>query len=136
MECLVGDSSCKIPVGGWIASIFDFLKTYFDWFFDALKFGLTAAMQGLINGALSLPPLLIVAGFVLLAWLLHRSWKLCLGVGIGFWFILNQGSGKKRSRRWHWLSGPPPCRWPSACRSASPVRGGRISTRCCARCST
>ncbi len=56
MECLSGSADCKIPIGRWIAVIFDFLKTYFDWLFDAIKFGLTAALDGLIGAMLASRP--------------------------------------------------------------------------------
>jgi glycine betaine/proline transport system permease protein len=95
MECLAGSPDCKIPIGRAIASVFDFLKTYFDWLFDAIKFGLTAALQGLIDSTLLVPPLLIIAGFAAFAYLLQRSWKLSVGVAIGFLFILNQGFWKE-----------------------------------------
>ncbi|HOZ33910.1 MAG TPA: choline ABC transporter permease subunit, partial [Tabrizicola sp.] len=36
-------------------------------------------------------PLILVALFVGLTWYLQRSWKVCLGVLLGFLFILNQG---------------------------------------------
>jgi glycine betaine/proline transport system permease protein len=36
-------------------------------------------------------PLLVVAAFVAMTWVLQRSWKTCLLVALGFLFILNQG---------------------------------------------
>nr|MCU0817106.1 choline ABC transporter permease subunit [Cypionkella sp.] len=36
-------------------------------------------------------PLVLIAAFVALTWFLQRNWKLCLGVTLGFLFILNQG---------------------------------------------
>jgi glycine betaine/proline transport system permease protein len=95
MECFIGDPSCKIPVGQWIARVFDFLKTNFDWLFDGIKFGVTAALEGLVGTALAVPPLLIVLGFMTVAWLLHRSWQLCIGVALGLLFIINQGFWKE-----------------------------------------
>jgi glycine betaine/proline transport system permease protein len=95
VECLSGSADCKIPVGRWIAVIFDFLKTYFDWLFDAIKFGLTASLEGLIGGLLALPPLVVILGFAALAYALQRSWKLAAGVAIGFLYILNQGFWKE-----------------------------------------
>ena len=40
---------------------------------------------------LATSPLVVVALFVALTWYLQRSWKVCLGVLLGFLFILNQG---------------------------------------------
>ena len=39
-------------------------------------------------------PLVVIAFFVGLTWVLQRNWKVCLGVFIGFLFILNQGYWK------------------------------------------
>jgi glycine betaine/proline transport system permease protein len=59
--------------------------------FDAIS----AVMEALIDAILwclqSPHPLIIVALFMALAWYLQRSWKVCLGVLVGFLFIINQG---------------------------------------------
>jgi glycine betaine/proline transport system permease protein len=95
MTCFDGDPSCKIPIGRWIAVIFDFLKTYFDWLFDAIKWGVTTTLEGLVAEVLSLPSLNVILAIMLLAWVLHRSWKLCIGVAAGLFFIVNQGFWKE-----------------------------------------
>jgi glycine betaine/proline transport system permease protein len=81
----------KIPIGQWAASIFDWLQINGAWFFD----GLSDAMEALIDGILwvlqSPHPLIVVAAFVALTWVLQRSWKTCLLVALGFLFIMNQG---------------------------------------------
>jgi glycine betaine/proline transport system permease protein len=81
----------KIPVG-------KVAKTIFDWMKDNLKpaFRLISdVMDGMINGILWLletpHPLIIVAVFLGITWLVQRSWKTCLLVLFGFLFILNQG---------------------------------------------
>ncbi|WP_417733672.1 choline ABC transporter permease subunit, partial [Roseovarius sp.] len=55
---------------------------------------LSALMEGLIDGFLWLlqapHPLVIMAIFVGLTWLLQRNWKTCLFVFLGFLFIHNQ----------------------------------------------
>ncbi len=81
----------KLPVGAWAADVFDWvndnLQILLDW--------LSAAMGWLIDAilwVLQTPnPLVIVAVFVALTWVLQRSWKICLFVALGFLFILNQG---------------------------------------------
>ncbi len=81
----------KIPVGDAAEVIFDWLKTNGRWFFD----GMTTVMETLIDGVLWLlqspPPFVVIAAFVVLTWVLQRSWKICLLVLFGFLFILNQG---------------------------------------------
>ncbi|MEO1453579.1 MAG: choline ABC transporter permease subunit [Pseudomonadota bacterium] len=80
----------KIPVGRTAADIFDWLQINGAWFFD----GLSDAMEALIDAilwVLQTPhPLVIIAVFVGLTWVLQRSWKTCLLVALGFLFILNQ----------------------------------------------
>jgi glycine betaine/proline transport system permease protein len=80
----------KIPIGKWAASVFDWLQINGAWFFD----GLADTMEALIEGILWLlqtpHPLIIIALFAALTYLLQRSWKPVLLVVIGFLFILNQ----------------------------------------------
>ncbi|WP_435260062.1 choline ABC transporter permease subunit [Thioclava sp. FR2] len=81
----------KIPVGKAAKIIFDWMNTHLGGLFDALS----AVMEAMIDAilwCLDTPhPLVIIALFVAFTWGLHRSWKLCLGVVLGFLFILNQG---------------------------------------------
>ncbi|WP_095590374.1 choline ABC transporter permease subunit [Actibacterium ureilyticum] len=80
----------KIPVGKTAKAAFDWLQDNGAWFFD----GLADAMEALIDAilwVLQTPhPLVVVAAFVALTWVLQRSWKTCLFVVLGFLFILNQ----------------------------------------------
>ncbi|MDZ4088400.1 MAG: choline ABC transporter permease subunit [Tabrizicola sp.] len=81
----------KIPVGKVAKTIFDWMKDNLSPLFDAIS----AVMEAMIEGILWLlqapHPLVLVALFVALTWYLQRSWKVCLGVFLGFLFILNQG---------------------------------------------
>ncbi len=84
----------KIPVGKTAKTVFDWLKDNFSGVFDVLA----GLMQGLIDGILAVlqgpPPLVMVAIFVALTWVLQRGWKMPLLVAAGFLFILNQGYWK------------------------------------------
>ena len=84
----------KIPVGKTAKIVNDWMKDNLSGVFDAIS----AVMEWLIGGilwCLSAPhPLVIVVLFVALTWYLQRSWKVCLGVALGFLFILNQGYWK------------------------------------------
>jgi glycine betaine/proline transport system permease protein len=84
-------TATKIPVGKWAGDGVDWLTANAAWFFD----GLAAVVNGLISGilwALQTPhPLVIVAIFAGLAWILQRSWWTVGLVLLGFLFILNQG---------------------------------------------
>ncbi|MGV8853269.1 MAG: choline ABC transporter permease subunit [Devosia sp.] len=81
----------KIPIGQWAKAFFDWLRDNFSGAFDVMA----DAAEGLINGllwVLQTPhPLIIIAAFVGLTWVLQRNWKTCLLVFVGFLFILNQG---------------------------------------------
>ena len=80
----------KIPVGKWAAALFDWIEDNFQWLLD----GLSEAMEALIDAILWLllgpPPLVVIAAFTLLTWVLQRSRKTCVFVARGFLFILNQ----------------------------------------------
>ena len=87
--------SWKLPVGPWGKSFIDFIITYFQWYFDALKVALNFAVDNTTAGLLAIPPVLLallIAGF---AYWLQKSWKLALGVFVGLLFIINQGLWKE-----------------------------------------
>jgi glycine betaine/proline transport system permease protein len=85
----------KIPIGDWGEAFFDFLTDYFYWFFDGLSLGIETGLDGMIDGVLWLHPLLVVALIAGMAYLIHRSWKLALGIAVGLLFIINQGFWKE-----------------------------------------
>ncbi|EYD76484.1 L-proline glycine betaine ABC transport system permease protein ProW [Rubellimicrobium mesophilum DSM 19309] len=81
----------KIPVGRWAADLFDWIQTNGRGVVRPVK----AAVQAFVDAVewlLQLPhPLLLIAIFVAITWLLQRSWKTCLLVLLGLLYILNQG---------------------------------------------
>ncbi|WP_333713502.1 choline ABC transporter permease subunit [Yoonia sp.] len=81
----------KIPIGAWAKSIFDWMNANLGFFFDWLS----DVMEGLIDGILWIletpHPLIVIAAFAALTWVLQRTWKTPLFVVLGFLFILNQG---------------------------------------------
>jgi glycine betaine/proline transport system permease protein len=84
----------KIPVGRTARQVFDWLQVNAAPVFNAVAEALTALI-GAILWVLQTPhPLVVVAAFVALTWVLQRSWKTCLLVLLGFLFILNQGYWK------------------------------------------
>jgi glycine betaine/proline transport system permease protein len=87
--------SWKIPVGKWGKSLIDFIVTYFQWLFDALKVSLNFVVEGTTAGLLMLPPVVLALLIAAFAWWLQKSWKLALGVLVGLLFILNQGLWKE-----------------------------------------
>ena len=87
----------KIPIGKTAKAAFEWLKDVGEPFFD----GLSIVMETLIDAilwVLQTPhPLVTITGFVLLTWILQRSWKTCLFVALGFWAFSYTMS--KESRR-------------------------------------
>lgn len=81
----------KIPVGKVAKTINDWMNDNLGGFFDAISAVMEALIQGILWCLQSPHPLVIVGLFIALAWYLQRSWKVCLGVLVGFLFILNQG---------------------------------------------
>ena len=85
----------KIPVGDWSKVIFDWMKAHLSGFFDGVAYVLDNLINGIEWLLQSPPPLVMIAIFVALAWVLQRNWKICVGVALGFLFILNQGYWKE-----------------------------------------
>ena len=81
----------KIPVGKVAKSIFDWMKDNLSPLFDAISAVMDAMIAGILWLLQTPHPLVIIAIFIALTWYLQRSWKVCLGVLLGFLFILNQG---------------------------------------------
>lgn len=80
----------KIPVGKAAQDVFNWLQVNGAWFFDGLDAGLDGLIEAILWVLQSPHPLVVVAAFVGLTWALHRNWKPCLFVALGFLFILNQ----------------------------------------------
>lgn len=81
----------KIPVGKTAKKFVDWLTDNMGWFFD----GLAAIMQTMIDGLLAVlnapHPLIVIAVFCGLAYLLRRSITVVALTGAGLLFIVNQG---------------------------------------------
>jgi glycine betaine/proline transport system permease protein len=81
----------KIPVGKTAKAIFDWMKDNLGPLFDAISTVLEAMIAAILWILQAPPALAVIAVFIALTWYLQRSWKTCLGVFLGFLFILNQG---------------------------------------------
>ena len=88
-------ASYKIPIGAWGKAFFTFLTDNFNTFFRGFSNGLNFLLNGLVDGLLFLPPVVVVALVALLAWYLQRSRALAIGVALGLLFIINQGLWKQ-----------------------------------------
>ncbi|SFN65634.1 glycine betaine/proline transport system permease protein [Cohaesibacter marisflavi] len=83
--------SHKIPVGDWASAIFEWIRTHLEGALDTLSIILESAIDGILWMLHTPHPLIVIALFVLITWFLQSNWKICLFVGLGFLFILNQG---------------------------------------------
>ncbi len=84
-------SDNKLPVGAWIASGIELLKTHGAGFFDALSNGVRFVIDGMTTALVWLPKPLLILLVAVLAYALRRSWQLTLFVTLALLFILNQG---------------------------------------------
>ncbi|TIT52749.1 MAG: ABC transporter permease subunit, partial [Mesorhizobium sp.] len=87
--------SYKIPIGAWGKAFFTFLTDNFNTVLRAFSNGLNFLLDGMVDGLLLLPPVLLIALIALLAYVLQRSKGLALAVFIGLLFILNQNLWKQ-----------------------------------------
>ncbi|UWR13984.1 choline ABC transporter permease subunit [Sulfitobacter sp. M368] len=80
----------KVPIDDVAEAMFEWLQINGAWFFD----GLALLMEQLIDAilwVLQTPhPLIIIALFAVLTWVIQRNWKTVAFVVLGFLFILNQ----------------------------------------------
>ncbi len=81
----------KIPVGDFAEVLFDWLKTHGRPVFDLISNVLDAMIDAVVWCLTAPPVLVVIAAFVILTWVLQRSWKTCALVFFGFLFIINQG---------------------------------------------
>ncbi|MDP3263651.1 MAG: choline ABC transporter permease subunit [Tabrizicola sp.] len=81
----------KIPVGKSAKAVFDWMNDNLGGLFDAISTGLEAMIAAILWLLQTPHPFVIIALFVALTWVLQKNWRVCLGVVIGFLFILNQG---------------------------------------------
>lgn len=85
----------KIPVGPWGKAFIDFIISYFQWLFDAIKGALNWSVEGTSYLLLQVPPVLLAVALAGFAYWLQRSRSLAIGVLLGFLFIINQGLWKE-----------------------------------------
>ena len=84
-------SDHKIPLGAWIASAIDALKTGAAGPFDLFSNVVQGAVDGVTGALLWVPPPLMLLLLSAGALAQRRSWQLALFVGLALLFIMNQG---------------------------------------------
>lgn len=81
----------KIPVGQTAKAVVDWLIASGGWFFDGLGDGLKAIIDVMLWALQTPHPLVVVATFTALTYVLRRSWGLAALVALGMLFVINQG---------------------------------------------
>ena len=81
----------RIPVGKAMKATFEWLRDNFDWFFERLETFLTWVIEGTVD-LLQLPhPIVLIAVFATVTWLIQRDWKRVALVSVCFLYVINQG---------------------------------------------
>ncbi|MFJ4223638.1 ABC transporter permease [Microbacterium sp. NPDC089695] len=77
----------RIPLGTWVASGVDWIKTNLDGLLDVISFVVSFLVDGLTRALLSPHFVVIIVIAALLAWLV-RSWQLAIGTVVSFTLIV------------------------------------------------
>jgi glycine betaine/proline transport system permease protein len=80
-----------IPIGRWSEVFVDWLTDDFGWLFDGISYIISHLIDALLWCLQTPHPLIIVAIFCGLSWLLRRKLMPVVLTGIGLLFIINQG---------------------------------------------
>ncbi|MEZ5534330.1 MAG: choline ABC transporter permease subunit [Thiolinea sp.] len=81
----------KLPLGKWIKSVVEWLLDNGAWLFDSISEGLEFIIEGMIDVMLWFHPLMMLAIFAGIAFVLHRSWKLVLLIVLSLLLVINLG---------------------------------------------
>jgi glycine betaine/proline transport system permease protein len=81
----------KIPLGAWLNDLVDLLNKHAQGVFDFISLVLGAMIDGLTDGLLFIPPLILVALIGIGTWFLHRSIGLVVAVVLGLLLVINLG---------------------------------------------
>tara|TARA_R100001129_G_scaffold184221_1_gene168594 strand:- start:3915 stop:4757 length:843 start_codon:yes stop_codon:yes gene_type:complete len=80
-----------IPIGKWSEVFVDWLTDDFGWLFDGISYAISHLIDALLWILQTPHPLVIVAVFCGISWLLRRKVAPVALTGIGLLFIINQG---------------------------------------------
>ena len=81
----------KLPLGKWIKSFVDWMLDSGAELFDVFSDSLSFVIEGLIDVMLWFHPMIMIAIFAALAYLLHRSWKLVILIVLSLLLVINLG---------------------------------------------
>lgn len=81
----------KIPLGSWVKSFVDLLNEHAQVVFDFISLVIGAWIDGLTAILVAVPPLLLIAIFAGLAYVLHRSISLAVFAALALLLVVNLG---------------------------------------------
>ncbi len=81
----------KIPLGSWVKTFVDLLNEHAQVVFDFISLVIGAWIDGLTAILIAVPPLLLIAVFAGLAYLLHRSIALAVFAALALLLVVNLG---------------------------------------------
>jgi glycine betaine/proline transport system permease protein len=81
----------KIPLGSWVKAFVDLLNEHAQVVFDFISLVIGAWIDGLTAVLIAIPPLLLIAAFAGLAYLLHRSIALAVFAALALLLVVNLG---------------------------------------------
>lgn len=77
----------RIPIGDWVAFVFDWIKTNWDGFLDVVSFIMKFLVNGLADSLIAVPIPLLIIIVALIGWVV-RSWQLAVGTVVTFILIV------------------------------------------------
>jgi glycine betaine/proline transport system permease protein len=80
----------KIPIDDMAENAFNWLQIQGEWFFDGLSLVMEYLIEAILWVLQTPHPLIIIAAFAVVTWVIQRNWKIVAFVVLGFLFILNQ----------------------------------------------
>ena len=78
----------RIPLGDWGEIAFDWFRDTFSWLVDIIRIVLRTITEGLVDGLLAVPFVVIILIFALIGWLV-RSWQLAVGTALSLLLIVS-----------------------------------------------
>lgn len=81
----------KLPLGKWIKNFVDWMLDSGAELFDVFSDSLSFVIEGMINIMLWFHPMIMIALFAALAFLLHRSWRLIILIVLSLLLVINLG---------------------------------------------
>ncbi len=81
----------KIPVGATARDGFNWLQANGAVVFDGIEAAMRALVQAILWALQTPHPLVIIALFTALTWVIQRRWQPCVIVALGLLFVVNQG---------------------------------------------